>query len=89
MRAFLRRPRSGVMPMLIRDSVSGRGQKRQGEVGVEDDDGTEGGKRKIEVRRWRGGIRTGTNKKCDGVHRVHISDQMGRRQDRASKDRAG
>jgi hypothetical protein len=83
MSAFLRRPRSGVMPMLVRDKRSREGGRtRQGEVGVEDDDGTEGGGEQSE-RTERD--QDGTSEICDGVHRVHISDQMGRRLDRAGK----
>lgn len=59
--------------------------EERAEAGVEDDDGTEGRRKQSEVRRRRGGIGTGTTKICDGVHWVHISDQMGRRQDRAAR----
>lgn len=43
----------------------------------------EGGKG--EVRGRRGGIGTGTNKICDGVHGVHIPDQTGHGQDTANR----
>lgn len=64
-------------------SGRGEGGRERDKVGVEVDDGNEGG-RKGSVRGRRGGIRTGSNKKCDGVHGVHISDQTGRGQDTAT-----
>lgn len=78
MSAFQRRPGSGVMPMLVGDGVLGwAGGRERNKAGVEVDDGNEGGRKGSERK----------ERICDGhdgVHGVHISDQMGRGQDTAT-----